>query len=136
MVIKKQKFYFPYSLWIYSCIILSQEVGSGNGNNYVVVGTHLSLAIMLRNASPTRDVPRRKDRKVKSRREANMKTYRDQRLSSSMTPLGQKILIPRPTNCETVGNPLTAMAVYGTNILGLSQVAWSTVFPQQVLYSD
>ena len=33
--------------------------------------------------------------------------------------LGQKILIPWPTHCETVGNPLAAVALYGTHFLGL-----------------
>ena len=48
-----------------------------------------------------------------------------------MTPLDQKILIPRPTKCETVGNPLVAVALYRTHVLGLSQVAWPTFYPSK-----
>jgi len=73
-----------------------------------------------------RDVPGRKDRKVKSRRESILLKYKYEKvlkiLSSSMTSLSTR-------KCETVGNPLAAVALYGIHVLGLSQVAWPTVLP-------
>ena len=64
---------------------------------------------------------------VENQRRKNI--YRSKILQFYDLPLDQKILIPQPTKCDTVGNPLDAVALYGTHVLGLSQVAWSTVLP-------